>query len=97
MEDYSNQNAIPATTRSTIPKATVRTTTMVPTQRSVRRGSPNKSVKGLKIMIVIMALILAALSAIYFLQVKQMRRFRDRARYADRQLLPMNDYDTLKR
>lgn len=34
---------------------------------------PNKSVKGLKIMIVIMALILAALSAIYFLQVKQMK------------------------
>ena len=31
-------------------------------------GGPNKSVKGLKIMIVIMALILAALSAIYFLQ-----------------------------
>ena len=34
---------------------------------------PNKKVKGLKIMIIIMAVILAALSAIYFMQVKQMR------------------------
>ena len=36
-------------------------------------GGPNKSVKGLKIMIIIMAVILVALSAIYFMQVKQMQ------------------------
>ena len=36
-------------------------------------GGPNQSVKGLKIMIIIMAVILVALSAIYFMQVKQMQ------------------------
>ena len=61
-------------------------------------GGPNKSVKGLKIMIVIMALILAALSAIYFLQVKQMKDdFAIERDTLTRQLTSlMNDYDTLK-
>ena len=36
-------------------------------------STPDKSIKGLKIMIVILAVILIGLSAMYFLQVKQMR------------------------
>lgn len=35
--------------------------------------APNKSIKGLKIMIVILALILAGLSVIYFMQVRQLK------------------------
>lgn len=59
---------------------------------------PNKKVKGLKIMIIIMAVILAALSAIYFMQVKQMRDdFAIERDTLTQQLIALrNDYDTLK-
>lgn len=61
-------------------------------------GGPNKSVKGLKIMIIIMAVILVALSAIYFMQVKQMQEdfAIERDTLTSQLTSLLNDYDTLK-
>ena len=61
-------------------------------------GGPNKSVKGLKIMIIIMAVILVALSAIYFMQVKQMQEdfAIERDTLTSQFTSLLNDYDTLK-
>ncbi|WP_297450497.1 hypothetical protein [uncultured Alistipes sp.] len=59
---------------------------------------PDKSVKGLKIVIIVMAAILAALSVIYFLQVKQLKEdfAYERDTLTSQLTTLMNDYDTLK-
>ena len=59
---------------------------------------PNKSLKGLKIMIVILAVILAGLSVMYFIQVRQIRAdfAEERDTLANRLTLLLSDYDNLE-
>ena len=58
---------------------------------------PQKSIKGLKIMIVILAVILGALSVLYFTQVKQMQADYAEARdtLTARLTMMLANYDTL--
>lgn len=59
---------------------------------------PNKSIKGLKIMIVILAVILAALSVMYFTQVRQIRAdfAEERDTLTNRLTMLLADYDNLE-